>query len=105
MRKGRGLVMDNKAYKKPNSDYIRLDLVIRKVTNKAIVNESKNTERQFVDPGKYKGKVWQRQVLTEEIETDYKTYLQARAKEENTSITRYIQNLIAEDMKKNGAVK
>lgn len=61
------------SHNKPNSDYHRLDLVIRKV-----------------ESGK----------ITKEIEKDYKSYLGVMARVDDVSITKYIHNLIEKDMKK-----
>lgn len=67
------------AFKKPNSDYYRLDLVVRDtVTN-----------------GKSKPK------MVESIKVNYKEYLTIMSGYEGVSITKYIQGLIDADMKKN----
>lgn len=60
-----------KPFKKPNSDYYRLDLVLREVVG---------------------GK------MAETIKTDYKGYVETMAAIEGTSITKYIQSLIDRDM-------
>lgn len=63
-------------FKKPNSDYYRLDLVVRNNV-----------------PGA-KG----HNVMVEEIKTDYKAYLDSVRG--NMSITKYIHKLIDSDMKR-----
>ena len=66
-------------FKKPNSDYYRLDLVVRESV-----------------PGS-KG----HNVMCEDIKADYKAYLDSVRG--TMSITKYIHNLIEQDMKKNKA--
>lgn len=63
------------AFKKPNSDYYRLDLVTRQQDAK--------------------GK------MIEAIKTDYKAYLTAMARAEGLSLTKYLHKLIDEDMERN----
>jgi hypothetical protein len=62
-----------KPFKKPNSDYYRLDLIAREIVN---------------------GK------MTADIKTNYKEYLEIMAAVEGVSITRYIQGLLDTDMSK-----
>lgn len=62
-----------KPFKKPNSDYYRLELITRETVD---------------------GK------LTETIKTDYKDYLVKMAAVDSVSITKYIHKLIDNDMKK-----
>jgi hypothetical protein len=64
----------SKPFKKPSSDYYRLDLVTRGLNN---------------------GK------MTETIKMNYKEYLRKMAAAEGVSVTKYIHNLIEKDMKKN----
>jgi len=71
-------VFNIKPFKKPNSDYYRLDLIIRDTVMGA------------------KG----HPVMTEQVKTNYKEYLEQRAHEEHKSISDYIHSLIDEDMKK-----
>lgn len=71
-------------YKKPNSDYFRLDLVIRG-KNKGITENALDRE-QLVS------------TQTDEILVDYKTYLHDRASECGISITKYLHRLIEKDM-------
>jgi hypothetical protein len=61
-----------KAFKKPNSDYYRLDLIVRGVQD---------------------GR------LTSEIKTDYKEYLETMSALDGISITKYIHSLIDSDRK------
>lgn len=63
----------SKPFKKPNSDYYRLDLIVREL-----------------ESGK----------MTEAIKTDYKEYLTKMAAVEGVSITKYIHSLLDDDMKK-----
>ena len=63
----------SKPFKKPNSDYYRLDLIVREL-----------------ESGK----------MTEAIKTDYKEYLTTMAAVEGVSITKYIHSLLDDDMKK-----
>lgn len=63
----------SKPFKKPNSDYYRLDLIVREL-----------------ESGK----------MTEAIKTDYKEYLNTMAAVEGVSITKYIHSLLDDDMKK-----
>lgn len=63
-------------FTKPGSDYYRLDLIVRETI-----------------PGA-KG----HNILTEDIKTDYKAYL--NSVRGTMSITKYIHNLIEQDMKK-----
>lgn len=90
-----------KKFQKPTSDYIRLDLVIRKKQTIAIKNTSTSNHDLINEPGTYKGKVWNRQVITQDIEKDYKTYLEQRADATGLSVTKYIHNLIDADMEQN----
>ena len=66
-------------FKKPVSDYYRLDMIIRETT-----------------PGK-KG----HPVITEDIKTNYKDYISTMAAAEGISITKYIHKLIDNDMELN----
>lgn len=86
--KERGL----QAYKKPSSDYYRLDLIVR---------DTIETTKQYT---RENGKVISRPIpiQSDKILKDYKSYLTKRAKEESTSITKYLHRLIDADMKKNG---
>ena len=62
-------------FKKPASDYYRLDLITR----------------QQDGHGK----------MIEDIKTDYKAYISTMARAEGMSITKYIHKLLDADMKKN----
>lgn len=64
-------------FKKPNGDYYKLDLVVRDT----VMGENKHL------------------VTTETIKRDYKTYLQSVCGVDG--MTKYIQNLIEQDAKKN----
>lgn len=94
-------LLTSKPFRKPTSDYIRLDLVIRKKSIVAKENTSTSNHDLINNPGTYKGKVWNRQVITQDIEKDYKTYLEQRANETGLSVTKYIHNLIDADMEQN----
>ena len=63
-------------FKKPTSDYYRLDMIVRETI-----------------PGK-KG----HPVITEDIKADYKDYISTMAAAEGVSITKYIHKLIEMDM-------
>lgn len=67
------IVFNNNHFKKPNSDYYRLDLVIRSVVD---------------------GK------MTENIKTDYMSFVKEEAYNRRISITKYIQSLIDKQMNK-----
>lgn len=62
---------DNAEFKKPNSDYLRLDMIIRKVAD---------------------GK------MTSDVRKNYMEYVKAMARIEGVSMTKYLQNLIEKDM-------
>lgn len=64
-------------FKKPNSDYYRLDLVVRN----SVLNETTGHN-----------------VMVEDIKADYKAYLDSVRG--TMSITKYIHNLIEQDMKR-----
>lgn len=66
-------------FKKPTSDYYRLDMIVRETIQ-----------------GK-KG----HPVITEDIKTDYKDYITVMANAEGLSITKYIHKLIDQDMEQN----
>lgn len=77
-------------FKKPASDSLFLDLVIR------------DTEEVTTTYTRKSGKVIERKMIiqTEAIKKDYKSYLVARAEAEGISITKYIHGLIDADMSK-----
>lgn len=80
-----------KAFKKPTTDYIRLDLIVRDTVKSKvayITKEGKNVERPIM-------------IQTERVKVDYKEYVYTMAKLNGVSATEYIQNLIDEDMKAN----
>lgn len=62
-----------KPFKKPNSDYYRLDMISRAIVGGKTV---------------------------ETIRTNYKEYVETMASSDGISITKYIQNLIDADMRK-----
>lgn len=82
------------SFKKPRGDYYSLDLVVR---------DTVETQIEYKTKG---GRTVARSIMvqTEGIKRNYKEYLERRAGEERTSITKYIHSLIEEDMRKRGEV-
>lgn len=80
-------------FKKPTTDYYKLDLIIRKTRQTTTRYTRKN------------GQVIIRPILMqcEDIEKNYRAYLDERAKVNGVTISEYIHNLLDEDMRKNGA--
>lgn len=68
------------AFKKPNSDYLRLDLVVRDTTHTGTCGKPK---------------------MIEKVRADYKTYIEAMSGLEKISMTKYIHKLIEMDMERN----
>lgn len=68
---------DFKAFKKPASDYYRLDVVVRKTAK---------TDRGY-------------NVVREDIDKDYRKYLKMISHKNETTIAKYLQKLIEEDAK------
>lgn len=86
-----------KPFKKPQSDYLKIDLVKRGTDV-----DTRNYDRKKRGSDKIETITRSMTVQTEEIITDYRSYLDTV--KGDMSIQGYIQKLIEDDMRKNGAL-
>lgn len=79
-----------KPFKKPGSDYYRLDMVVRDTKQSKVSYELNGKRIETTKP-----------ISTEDIVKDYKSYVSTMAAAEGISITKYIHRLIDNDMELN----